>query len=352
MVSGSPGALSDYNSPQSFVLQKVDKEVVRKSYLLVDLSDQILAIQEAYRAKHHKSTDERKSSAVDVIGMDNLNQVKICIGVPITSKGTKMDQITDSPFWAILFDSFMRSIDWRSNRYIFRFYLGFDKADPMYDTGDAWSDMREEFRRRATYRMEEQMVEEANIHIVLRDVLSIKLMHFDHLEGAPSQIVSQLMLSAYADNFDYFYQVNDDTSIVTPNWAPKLITMLAANPSIPNFGVTGPADSNNNKIFTHSFVHRTHFEVLVTNAAGRMIATHRSSGTYICLLACNLRYMVLLHIRYLVISSRPTSRTGGLMIGSPRCMARTTPSDRRTSSSSTTWALRRPADRPDTRWIR
>jgi len=114
--------------------------------------------------------------------------------------------------------------------------------------------------------MEEQMVEEANIHIVLRDVLSIKLMHFDHLEGAPSQIVSQLMLSAYADNFDYFYQVNDDTSIVTPNWAPKLITMLAANPSIPNFGVTGPADSNNNKIFTHSFVHRTHFEVLVTNA--------------------------------------------------------------------------------------
>jgi hypothetical protein len=286
MVSGSPGALSDYNSPQSFMLQKVDKEVVRKSYLLVDLSDQILAIQEAYRAKHHKSTDERKSSAVDVIGMDNLNQVKICIGVPITSKGTKMDQITDSPFWAILFDSFMRSIDWRSNRYIFRFYLGFDKADPMYDTGDAWSDMREEFRRRATYRMEEQMVEEANIHIVLRDVLSIKLMHFDHLEGAPSQIVSQLMLSAYADNFDYFYQVNDDTSIVTPNWAPKLITMLAANPSIPNFGVTGPADSNNNKIFTHSFVHRTHFEVLVTNAAGRMIATHRSSGTYIYLLAC------------------------------------------------------------------
>ena len=59
----------------------------------------------------------------------------------------------------------------------------------------------------------------------------------------------------------YCFQVNDDTQIVSPNWAPKLVAALAANPSIPNFGVTGPSDTNNDKIFTHSFVHRTHFEV-------------------------------------------------------------------------------------------
>ena len=29
----------------------------------------------------------------------------------------------------------------------------FDKADGLYDTGDAWSDMRAEFESRATYRM-------------------------------------------------------------------------------------------------------------------------------------------------------------------------------------------------------
>ena len=56
-------------------------------------------------------------------------------------------------------------------------------------------------------------------------------------------------------------QVNDDTIITSPNWAPKLVAALASNPSIPNFGVTGPSDSNNEKIFTHSFVHRTHIEV-------------------------------------------------------------------------------------------
>lgn len=58
-----------------------------------------------------------------------------------------------------------------------------------------------------------------------------------------------------------FAQVNDDTVIVTPNWAVKLVETLALNPSIPNFGVTGPSDSNNDKIFTHGFVHRTHLEV-------------------------------------------------------------------------------------------
>jgi hypothetical protein len=56
-------------------------------------------------------------------------------------------------------------------------------------------------------------------------------------------------------------QVNDDTVIVTPNWALKFVETLSANPSIRNFGVTGPSDSNNDKIFTHSFVHRTHMEV-------------------------------------------------------------------------------------------
>ena len=46
-----------------------------------------------------------------------------------------MKDVTESPFWVNLFDSFMKSIDWKSNHYIFRFYIGFDKADAIYDTG-------------------------------------------------------------------------------------------------------------------------------------------------------------------------------------------------------------------------
>ena len=212
---------------------------------------------------HQLSAKQRREKVQDVAGTDNPNVGKICLGVPMTSKGTQMTNIADSPFWSNLFDSFMKSIDWRSNRYVFRFYLGFDKADDMYDIGDAWSDFREEFRHRATYRMIEQQMDEQQINEVLDKQLSLKLMHFDHLRGSPSQVVSQVMLAAYTDNFDYFYQVNDDTVIISPNWAQALVSTLAANPSIPNFGVTGPSDSNNEKIFTHSFVHRTHLEVLV-----------------------------------------------------------------------------------------
>jgi hypothetical protein len=67
--------------------------------------------------------------------------------------------------------------------------------------------MREEFKSRATYRMKELLMDDAEIETVLQKQLTLKLMHFDHLEGAPTQVVSQLMLAAYVDNFDYFYQV-------------------------------------------------------------------------------------------------------------------------------------------------
>ena len=64
------------------------------------------------------------------------------------------------------------------------------------------------FHKRATFRMSEQLIEEEEIEATLKKRLTVKLMHFDHLSGAPSQIVSQLVLSAYVENFDYFYQVS------------------------------------------------------------------------------------------------------------------------------------------------
>jgi hypothetical protein len=74
-------------------------------------------------------------------------------------------------------------------------------------TGDAWNNFREEFHSRAVFRMKEQLMSDSDIDGVLTQKLSIKLMHFDHLQGAPTQVVSQLILAAYIDSFDYFYQV-------------------------------------------------------------------------------------------------------------------------------------------------
>lgn len=158
---------------------------------------------------HQQSLKDTKAAMKAATDIDSPASapIKICLGVPMISKGTEMETSGDSPFWAYLFDSFMKSIDWRSNKYVFRFYLGFNKADELYDTGDAWSELREEFKHRATFRMTEQLMDEASITTVLEKQLSLKLMHFDHLEGAPSQVVSQLTLAGYQDEFDYFYQV-------------------------------------------------------------------------------------------------------------------------------------------------
>ena len=78
---------------------------------------------------------------------------------------------------------------------------------PLTHVGDAWSDMREEFKRRSTFRLKEQLIDESTIDDILLNRLSLKIMHFDHLTGSPTQVVSQLMLAGYADSFDYFYQV-------------------------------------------------------------------------------------------------------------------------------------------------
>jgi hypothetical protein len=294
MLSGySSGGIDSYyrsSSGSKFILEPVSKDIIMTSYALVDLSKKVSTIQSNYlqRWQDKKKTSSSSSSLKTIAPSFKDNDkdpslttttveeeassplvehqpqspLKICLAIPMTSKGTDMKDILDSPFWNNIFDSFMRSIDWRSNKYFYRFYIGFDRADDKYDVGDSWSEFREEFKHRAIFRLSEQMMNEESINSILNNgILSLKLMHFDHLESAPSQIVSQLVVTAYSDDFDYFYQINDDTILETPNWAPKLISSLKSNPFISNFGVTGPVDTNNEKIFTHSFIHRTHIDV-------------------------------------------------------------------------------------------
>ena len=125
---------------------------------------------------------------------------------------------------------------------------------------------------------------------VLHKSLKIKLMDFGDTAGAPSQAVVQLVKQAYEDGSDYFFQCNDDTVrlerrrasfrrraalislasqpprvccqvIVSKGWADSFIAALSSNPVAPNLGITGPVDTNNDRIITHAFAHRTHVEI-------------------------------------------------------------------------------------------
>lgn len=63
------------------------------------------------------------------------------------------------------------------------------------------------------------------------------------------------------DGCDYFYQVNDDLRFIDTEWAEHFVGLLANNPVHPNLGAVGPHDNGNSRIFTQSFVHRTHYKI-------------------------------------------------------------------------------------------
>ena len=80
--------------------------------------------------------------------------------------------------------------------------------------------------------------------------------------GAPSQAVSQMAKRAvFDDGADYVYQLNDDTILVSKDWLETYVRALEASELAPNLGVAGPLDTQNERILTHSFVHRTHVEI-------------------------------------------------------------------------------------------
>ncbi len=128
MVSGTSFSSYSYNAPSRFISQIVEVEDIQRSYMLVDLSQQINHIQS-------QTSTLLPSKASLSQSLDHSKSTIIALTVPMTSKGTNMKDVVDSPFWSNLFDSFMKSIDWRSNKISFRFYLGFDRADQLYDTG-------------------------------------------------------------------------------------------------------------------------------------------------------------------------------------------------------------------------
>ena len=114
---------------------------------------------------------------------------KVALCVPMTSKGTDMASVDQSPLWFNLFASFMESIDWAHNEHHFTFYLGLDKGDPLYDTGDAWSEMRMAFDKN-TRRALAWLGFENHTASVLDGHLKLKLMDFTGTAGAPSQVVA------------------------------------------------------------------------------------------------------------------------------------------------------------------
>jgi len=66
------------------------------------------------------------------------------------------------------------------------------------------------------------------------------------------------MQAGYDNGADYFYQINDDVKMKTPNWESTFTSQLQTTKG---FGVTGPTDESNTRILTQTFTHRTHLQI-------------------------------------------------------------------------------------------
>ena len=181
--------------------------------------------------------------------LSNMTVKIIAIGSGITSKG--LQSVNESniakkfQFISSLLPSFCHTV---SSHFIYAFYLAHDYTDPVFSDDRLSAAFTEAFRHQ---------ISEVCPHSVRPKLHLINCTH----SGKPAWAQNDAMMDAYHNNADYFYRVNDDTKMVTPQWAETFVAALDRYDP-PRVGVVGPSHhGGNTDILTHDFVHRTHIDV-------------------------------------------------------------------------------------------
>jgi hypothetical protein len=262
MLKGFPGeTLYEESEVYHFNLTRITKIQLQDARRLRDASRFIESVQTKQLGSFVSLAKQTGILGGNHPKRQQHGNMRIALCVPMTSRGTDMSTVEQSPLWFNLFASFMESIDWLTNTHEYTFYLGLDRGDPLYDTGDAWPELRRAFAKNTRRALTWLNYQNLTTKGILNTKLHLKLLHFEDTAGAPSQVVAGLVNQAYEDGHDYFFQVNDDTVIVSKDWVSSFIDVLKSNPITPNLGITGPVDTNNDRILTHAFAHRTHIEI-------------------------------------------------------------------------------------------
>lgn len=174
-------------------------------------------------------------------------QIWIALGAPTTSKGTNPATLPDGlPIMSIFIPSLLKTIPTKAQdpKFVYRLYLAFDEGDTFYDNPTNQKILLDKIS---------QMTSAYSF--------SVKMVKSVQTFGWTTFLWNLVYQAALDDGFDYFYQVNDDLTFMTAGWSQKFTDVLKNNPVYPNLGVVGPRDLGNQRLFTQSFVHRTHYEI-------------------------------------------------------------------------------------------
>ena len=142
----------------------------------------------------------------------------IAIGTPVTSKGTRMLSVADSPFFNVLLKSVLGTWDGPSSGAVdgggggggwrYAFYVGVDRGDPIYDGWGAEAAFRRSFGAAVG----------GAVGADRAALVPLRYTAFAGLGGRPSQVVAELMAQAYGDGAEWLFQLNDDACLQSRGW--------------------------------------------------------------------------------------------------------------------------------------
>jgi len=176
----------------------------------------------------------------------------IAIGCAITSK--KITMLSENnigqkfQFFYTFLPSFCRTA---SHGFIYKFYLAYDSDDRVFTNERLRNAFQQHFYEATTFGSCRDR------GIIIANLFMVQCFY----AGQPARAQNDAMIEAYVDHADYFYRINDDTSMLTEGWTEKFIlTLKNYDPAL--VGVVGPKHFGGNiNILTYDFVHRTHIDI-------------------------------------------------------------------------------------------
>lgn len=169
-----------------------------------------------------------------------MSKEKITFIIPVCSRGRRWQSIDECPLIATHLKSVVATIlPDEYEKFDFHCAFGYDHDDAFFLDLNNLTRIFQRF-------------DETNI--------TVSNHCFNDTQHNPVRAWNNLAEIAVNDlNTDYLYQSGDDVELLTPGWATKFTDALKANG---NVGVSAPVDQGYYSLYTQSFVHRKHVEIM------------------------------------------------------------------------------------------
>jgi hypothetical protein len=169
---------------------------------------------------------------------------RLAVAMPTTSKGLKGDLQAEPILFRNTVSSMLNTLQpGELDHFAITVYIGYDHDDKAFDD----STLRAGYIKKLEGMFAGKPIQ-------------AKFVRFPKTNRV-GMLWSMLFVKAMKEGADYFYQVNDDLTMVTAGWLSKFTAALDGNSG---FGVVGPADNHNKfncSLLTQAMVSRTHYDI-------------------------------------------------------------------------------------------